>query len=104
PPIGHGVGATGHPDVWRELQMIGIKSRWDGVGDRQKWAARGATFMAKVKATKAVWFPPTPAETGSKTASTAKKTTKKATKKTAAAARKTAGAKKVSRPVAAKKG
>jgi hypothetical protein len=91
----------------REQQMIGIKSRLEGVADKQKWRARGASFMAKVKATEAVWFPPKPAETGKKAASTAKKTAKKATKKTSkkttAAARKATGAKKVSRPVTRKK-
>jgi hypothetical protein len=83
--------------------MIGIKNRWERISDKKSWAARRTSFVAKVKATQAVWFPPKPAETGSKAASTAKKTTKKATKKTASAARKTAGTKKVSKPVAAKK-
>jgi hypothetical protein len=85
--------------------MMGIKDRWDGVADRQKWSARGTSFMAKVQATKAVWFPPKPAETGKKAAATAKRTTKKASRKTTAAARKTTGAtKKVSsKPVTRKK-
>ncbi|MGH3306557.1 MAG: hypothetical protein ACRDOX_02625 [Nocardioides sp.] len=72
--------------------MIEIKSRWDSVTHREKWAARGASFMAKAKATKAVWFPPKPVETGTKAASTAKKGTKKTTKKTTGAAKKTTGA------------
>ena len=75
--------------------MSEIKNRWKSVADREKWAARGASFVAKAKATKAVWFPPEPVETGRKAASTAKKTTKRATKKTAGAAKKT--------PAAAKK-
>ena len=69
--------------------MIEIKSRWESVTDREKWAARGASFVAKAKATKVVWFPPKPAETGKKAASTAKKATKRATKKTTGAAKKT---------------
>ena len=59
--------------------MIENVNRWKNVTDRGKWAARGASFMAKAKATKVVWFPPKPVETGKKAASTAKKTTKKTT-------------------------
>ena len=73
--------------------MTEIKSRWQSFTDQEKWAGRGASFAAKVKATKVVWFPPKPVESGKKAASTAKKTTKKATKsatkKTTGAARKT---------------
>ena len=99
--------------------MIEIKSQLKSVTDREKWAARGASFMAKVKATKVVWFPPEPVETGKKAVSTAKKTTKtatktatkRATKKTTGAAKKTTGAakkmtdgtKKVTNPVRRKK-
>ena len=91
--------------------MIEINSRWKSVTDREKWAARGASFVAKAKATKAVWFPPKPLETGEKAASTTKKTAKRATKKTTGAAKKTTGAakkttnatKKVSNPVRRKK-
>ena len=91
--------------------MIEIKSRWKSVTDREKWAARGASFVAKAKATKVVWFPPKPVETGKKAASTAKKATKRATKKTTGAAKKTTGAakkatnstKKVTNPVRRKK-
>ncbi len=72
--------------------MIEIKSRLKSVTDRGEWAARGASFVAKVKATKAVWFPPQPVETGKKAASTAKKTTKGAAKKTTGAAKKTSPA------------
>ena len=72
--------------------MIEIKSRWKSVTDREKWAARGASFVAKAKATKVVWFPPKPAETGKKAASTAKHGTKRASKKTTAAAKKTTAA------------
>ena len=79
--------------------MIEIKNRWSSVTDREKWAARGASFVAKAKATKVVWFPPEPVEAGKKAASTAKtaarkttgsakKATGSATKKTTAAARK----------------
>ena len=66
--------------------------RWKSVADRQKWAARGASFMAKVKATKMVWLPPRLEETGKKTASRAKKATESPTKKTTGAAKKTTGA------------
>jgi len=62
--------------------MIEFTSLWKGATDRGKWAARGASFVAKAKATKAVWFPPSPEDSGTKAASTAKKATKKATKKT----------------------
>lgn len=84
--------------------MSEIKNRWKSVADREKWAARGASFVAKAKATKAVWFPPEPVETGRKAASTAKKPTKRATKKTAGAAKKaTKGTKKVTSPVRRRK-
>jgi hypothetical protein len=87
--------------------MIGINSTWKSVTDREKWAARGASFVAKAKATKVVWFPPEPVETGSKAASTAKKATKKTTKKTTGAAKKATngakGAKRVVSPVRRKK-
>ena len=91
--------------------MIDIKSRLKSVTDREKWAARGASFVAKAKATKVVWFPPEPVETGKKAASTAKKATKRATKKTTGAAKKATGAakkttkgtKKVATPVRRKK-
>ena len=65
--------------------MTDFKSAWKGATNREHWAARGATFVAKVKATKAVWFPPQPAETGKKAASGARKTTKRASKKTTGA-------------------
>ncbi|MBY9075331.1 hypothetical protein K1X13_10925 [Nocardioides sp. WL0053] len=84
--------------------MNEIKSRWKGVTDKEKWAARGASLAAKAKATKAVWFPPKPVETGKKAASAAKKATKRTTKKATGAAKKTTtGAKKVTNPVRRKK-
>ena len=86
--------------------MIDVKGQLKGVTDRGTWAARRTSFVAKVKATKMVWFPPEPAETGKKAASTAKKTTKQAAKKTTgtakkttAAAKTTSGTKKVTTPV-----
>jgi hypothetical protein len=82
----------------REQEMIEIKSPWKSVTDREKWAARGASFVAKAKATKLVWFPPKPVETGKKAASTAKKATKKTT-----AAAKTTGTRNVTKPVRRKK-
>ena len=48
--------------------MIPLKNQLESVTDRQMWAARGASFMAKLKATKAVWFPPQPVEIVSNTA------------------------------------
>ena len=72
--------------------MTSLNSAWKSVTDRERWAPRGASFVAKVKATKAVWFPPKPAETGKKAASRARKTTKRASKKTTGAAKKTTGA------------
>jgi hypothetical protein len=76
--------------------VIEMKSRWASAADKEKWAARGASFVAKAKATKLVWFPPKPVETGRKAASTATRATKGATKgatrKSAGAARKSAGA------------
>lgn len=77
--------------------MIDIKSRLESATNRGKWAARGASFVTKAKATKAVWFPPEPVETSKKAGKKAGKTGKKATKKaTGAAKKKTAdGAKNV---------
>jgi hypothetical protein len=69
--------------------MFEIKSGLKSVTDTDQWAARGAAFVAKVKATKAVWFPPEPVESSKKAASTAKKAATGATKKTTGAARKT---------------
>ena len=89
---------------WQGAEMFEIKSRLKSVTDREKWAARGASFVTKAKATKVVWFPPNPAETGKKAASTAKKATKRATKKTTGAAKRTTnGAKNVTNPVRRKK-
>lgn len=84
--------------------MIEAKSRLKSVADRERWAARGTSFMAKAKATKVVWFPPKPTETGKKAASTTKRATKRATKKTTGSAKKTTNsAKKVTNPVRRKK-
>jgi hypothetical protein len=69
--------------------MIDIKTHWQSATDRGKWSARGAAFVTKVKATKAVWFPPQPAKTGTKAVSAAKRTTKSAAKKTTSGAKKT---------------
>jgi len=84
--------------------MIEIKGRWKSVTDREKWAARSASFVAKAKATKVVWFPPRPVETGTAAASTAKKATKRATRKTTGVAKKTTtGTKNMANPVRRKK-
>jgi hypothetical protein len=69
--------------------MIEIESQWKNATDKEKWAARGASFVAKAKATRVVWFPPKPEESGKKARSAAKKATKRTTKKTTAAAKKT---------------
>lgn len=87
-------------DNGREQQMVEIENRWKSVTDRQKWATRGASVVAKAKATKVVWFPPKPAETGKKAASTAKKATKKTTR---AAKKPSDSAKKVISPRRRKK-
>jgi len=84
--------------------MSDLKSRWKSVSDKKKWAARGGSFVVKVKATKAVWFPPEPVGTGKKAASTTDKATKKAAKKattkTTSAAKKTSsGAKNATKPL-----
>ena len=72
--------------------MIEIMSPLKSVRDKEKWAARGASFVAKAKATKVVWFPPKPVETGKKAASTAKKATTGATEKMTGAGKKMTGA------------
>jgi hypothetical protein len=68
--------------------MIDIKGRWDNVTDRGQWTARGASLVAKVKATKVVWFPPEPLETGARATAAATKATKGATSKSTGAAKK----------------
>ena len=69
--------------------MIDIKGRWDSVTDKGHWGARGASLVAKVKATKLVWFPPEPLETGAHAATRAKKGTRAAASKSTGAAKKT---------------
>jgi len=90
--------------------MVEITSHWNDVTDKEKWATRRASFVAKLSATKAVWFPPKPEATAKKAGATAKKATKRATRKTtsgakkrATAAKKATGTKKVTQPVGAKK-
>ena len=65
-----------------------IQSGWKSVTDKEQWMARGASFVAKAKATKLVWFPPQPVDDGKLVASTAKKASARATRRTADAARK----------------
>ena len=80
--------------------MIEIKGRVKGVTDRQKWVAGAASFVAKLKATKVVWFPPEPVEAGAQTAASAKDVTKRASKKVTNAAKSTtSGTKKVKKAV-----
>ena len=101
--------AVGYPEIdskvtggisaahqWEEQKMTEIKGRLQGMADKEKWAARGASFMAKAKATKVVWFPPEPVDTGKKAAKRATRTTKRAAKTTG-------GAKKVTSSVRRKK-
>jgi len=76
--------------------MIELKSRWKSVSEREKWAARHASLVGKAKATKVVWFPPKPAETGKRAASKAKQATRKTTKNATGAAKKSTGAAKKS--------
>lgn len=71
--------------------MIDLKSGLNSVSDKERWADRGASLVAKLKATKAVWFPPQPTKSGKKAASTAKRATKKSARKTTAAAKKSSG-------------
>lgn len=69
--------------------MMQIKSGLDSVADREKWAQRGASFLAKVKATKMVWFPPKPVESGRAASASARKMTTGAGRKSTATAKKT---------------
>jgi hypothetical protein len=87
--------------------MIEIRSGVKSVANREKWAARGASFVAKAKATKVVWFPPKPVDTGTRAAATVTKATSQATKKagkrtaartTGAAKKATSSTKKVTNP------
>lgn len=73
-----------------------LRSGLSGVTDRAAWQGRGASFIAKLKATKAVWLPPKPEGTAKKSASAAKKTTKKAAKKTTRTAKRTTSGTKAS--------
>jgi hypothetical protein len=86
--------------AWEVRRVIGIENQWKSATDRSKWAARGASLVAKVKATKVVWFPPKPEETGKRAASTATRTAKKTT---SATARKTTNGTKRATKVAARK-
>lgn len=70
--------------------MIDIKSAVKDVSDKKRWTERRASFVAKVKATQAVWFPPKPAATGKKATRTVKKASGSARKRTTGAAKKTA--------------
>lgn len=56
--------------------MVDIKRQWHSVANKNTWAARAATFMAKAKATKMVWFPPKPEQAGQTTAATVERNAK----------------------------
>ena len=71
--------------------MINLKTPLTEATDRERWAARGASFVTKVKATKMVWFPPGPGDASGKAASTAKKATKQAGGTASKTAKKTTG-------------
>ena len=72
-----------------------LKSGLSRVTDRAAWQTRGASFVAKLKATRTVWFPATSGRAG-KAASTGKKTAKKAAKKTTRTAKQTTSGTKAS--------
>jgi hypothetical protein len=79
-----------------------FKRQLESVTDRDQWRVRGAEFVAKVKATKLVWFPPRPASAAGTAAGTAKKATKQATKKSTSATKRSTGAAKRSAATAKK--
>ncbi len=84
--------------------MIEIENRRKILTDKEQWAARGASFVAKVKATKLVWFPPKPTETRKKAATAGKRATNKTAKKTTGVAKKTTSkTKKAAAPASRKK-
>jgi hypothetical protein len=62
--------------------MLDVKSVWSRVGDTKTWRARRAAFVAKLGATKAVWFPPEPAGTARKATAQGRKTAKRTARKT----------------------
>jgi hypothetical protein len=66
----------------RSNEMNQWQSRLKGVTDRQRWAARGTTFKANARATKAVWFPTEATKSGKKTASKVKTATRGTATKT----------------------
>jgi uncharacterized protein YjbJ (UPF0337 family) len=67
------------------------RTTWQIMRDRGKWTARGATFVAKLKATKLVWFPPKPVEGVGKAISAAEHQTIRAAGTTTDAVTRTAG-------------
>jgi hypothetical protein len=80
--------------------MLEIKGSVQSLTDRRKWAARAASFVAKLKATKVVWFTPEPVEAGKKTAASAENATERAAKKAISAGKDTtSGTKKVNKGV-----
>lgn len=86
------IGRTPEGGRERTADMTQSQSRLKRVVERERWPARGATFVPKAQATKVVWFPPKPVDTGVEAVSTAKKVTGGATRKTSGAARKSTGA------------
>jgi len=76
--------------------MVDVTGLWKNATDKGRWSSRVASFVAKVKATKVVWFPPAGGDSAAKAASkatrTTKKTARKTTKKASGAAKKTASA------------
>ena len=83
--------------------MIEIRSRWKSGTDRAKRATRGASFLAKAKATKVVWFPPKPVETGKKAASKATNGTRNVTNPLSRKKKTTNGTRNMTNPLRRKK-
>ena len=81
--------------------MIGIEKQVKSATDKEMWTARGASFVAKVKATRVVWFPPRPEKTGKRATSAATRTARKTTSGTARKA--TGGSKRATKAPARKR-
>jgi hypothetical protein len=58
--------------------MMDLAGPLKGVTDRDAWSTRGASFKAKLVATKEIWLPPTPSDAPRKAGSAARGSTKKA--------------------------
>lgn len=80
--------------------MMDLAGPLKGVTDRDAWSTRGASFKAKLVATKEIWLPPTPSDAPRKAGSAARgskkaaSTRKRATKKASGTATKAASTRK----------